>query len=101
MAKNKKPAKLAIRPKGAEVDPSADYRFRVTTPSGDPIYLASEGGLTLTEAVRLARGLVQDASVAQIVGDQLYAGSVDLSNPSEPIFTSVEPIPEVQEEVAA
>lgn len=100
MAGKRKMAKISTRGIGLpKKDEGPQERFRVTTPQGELIYLKSEEGLTLIEAVRLAVGLVQPASVAQIGPDgKLYPGNVDNSDPFEPVFTSLEPVPEPVEE---
>lgn len=100
MAGKRKMAKISTRGIGMpKKDEGPQERFRVTTPQGELIYLASEEGLTLVEAVRLAIGLVQPASVAQIGPEgKLYPGNVDNSDPVNPVFTSLEPIPVEEEE---
>lgn len=103
MAGKRKPAKLAIRGVGGgNKNEEPIERFRVVDPQGVPIYLASEEGLSLPDAVRLATGLVTPGGISQIGPDgELYPGNVDLTNPAEPVFTSVTPIPEPPEEEAA
>jgi len=100
----KKNAKMANRnvglPKKNDNEPQA--QFRVITPAGEPIYLVTENGISLTEAVRRAQGLVADAAIAQIGPDgDLYPGSVDLTDAANPVFTPLTPLPVEEEEVAA
>lgn len=99
MAGKRKPAKLAIRGVGANKTEEPTERFRVVNPQGEPIYLASEEGLTLIDAVRLATGLVTPGGISQIGPEgKLYPGNVDVTDPFEPVFTSLEPIPVEEEE---
>lgn len=100
MAGKRKMAKISTRGIGLpKKDEGPQERFRVIDPQGEPIYLKSEEGLTLIEAVRLASGLVTPGGVAQIGPDgNLYPGWVDNSDPFEPSFTPVTPVPEPEDE---
>jgi len=74
MSSINKPAKIASRAKGLTTPKARGECFTAVTPEGVRFYPG--GGVSLTDAVRLAEGMVAPARVARVEKD----GSLALGN---------------------
>lgn len=99
-------AKTANRksPTSAKQEQDEGPRFAVVTVDGTPVYgsyarkdggvFYSSPGSTLSDAVRLARSLVNPSGIAQIgEGGRLYRGKVEFNDQDEPTGFSAPDLP--------